>query len=364
MLASNGVKNVRIGSKIIGDGQPAYIIAEAGVNHNGQKEVALQLIDAALAAGADAVKFQTFTPEDVVSESAPQPEYQKENTGSNESQFEMIRRLVLPHETFSELNTYAHKKNIEFLSTPFGYADADFLEDLGVPAFKVSSGDLTNLPFLAFLAKKKRPLIISTGMATMEEIRDAVAELTLHACEEIIILQCTSEYPAPLSHANLRVIETLRKEFDHPIGFSDHTEGTITPVAAVAVGAKLIEKHFTTSRSLPGPDHKASLEPRELAEMIAQIRAVENGSTIDVSEEILGSSEKKPSQEEMVISKLVRRGIAARADIKADEVLTTDNTFAIRPEGEILPREWSAVIGKKARHDIPRGTSLMWDMMN
>lgn len=356
------MKNVRIGSKVIGDGQPAYIIAEAGVNHNGQKELALQLIDSAHAAGADAIKFQTFTPEEVVSESAPQAEYQKENTGSNESQFEMIRRLVLPHETFSELNAYAHIRNIEFLSTPFGYADADFLEDLGVPAFKVSSGDLTNLPFLTFLAKKKRPIIISTGMATMEEIRDAVAELTLHGCDDIIILQCTSEYPAPLSHANLRVIETLRKEFNRPIGFSDHTEGVVASIAAALLGASVIEKHFTTSRKLPGPDHKASLEPHELKEMIMRIRAAKGAE--DISEELLGSPEKKPSSEEIVISKLVRRGVAARFDINAGEELNKGNTIMIRPEGPILPKEWSRVWGKKATQRISKGTSLTWDMMN
>jgi sialic acid synthase SpsE len=275
----------------------------------------------------------------------------------------MLKGLALPYETFRELYEYAKKKNIEFLSTPFGYADADFLETLGVTAFKVSSGDLTNLPFLAYLGKKDRPVIISTGMATIEEIRDAVKTLEENGCEDLVIMQCTSEYPTPPSHVNLRVLETLRREFRHPIGFSDHTEGTIASPAAAFLGATLIEKHFTLDKRLGGPDHKASLEPRELREMIEKIRGLESGAEAEVPEELLGLPEKQPSEEEKRIAKLVRRGIAARTDIKLGETITQENTHAIRPEGEILPKDWKKIVGKKTTCPIPRGKSLTWDML-
>ena len=357
------MKNVRIGTHIVGQGHRPYVIAEAGVNHNGDIKLAKKLIDVAKDAAADAVKFQTFTPEEVVSTQAPQAEYQKKNTGTEESQSEMLAHLALSYDTFRELKLYSEEKNIDFLSTPFSQKDADFLASIGMTAFKVSSGDLTNLPYLAHMAKKERPIILSTGMATLSEIREAITELRENGAQDIVIMQCTSEYPSPPSHVNLRVMDTLRKEFDCPVGFSDHTEGIAASVSAASLGASVIEKHFTTSRALPGPDHRASLEPIELKEMIAQIRARATLATIKVSEELLGSAEKKPTREEASIAKLVRRGITARTDIETGEVLTEKNLCIIRPEGEIHPKEWHKLLGRKAAQNIPYGTSLTWAML-
>ena len=350
---------MKIGQVEIGASR-VYVIAEAGVNHNGNVDLAKKLIDAAKAAGADAVKFQTFTVDEIVTEHAGQAEYQKENTGKAESQASMLKKLALSHEDFKELKQYAGEQKIEFLSTPFSIPDADFLQSIRVAAFKVSSGDLTNIPFLKHLASFKKPILISTGMATLAKVEDAVNALGV---SDIIVLQCTSEYPAPRSHANLRVIETFKKEFGVPIGYSDHTEGMDAAVYAASLGAALIEKHFTLDRTLPGPDHKASLEPQELKAMIEKIRGTKIGS-ISVPEEVLGSAEKKPSAEESVTAKLVRKGVAARSDIKKGETLTDANIFIARPEGPVPPKEWDSVLGKKAVRDIARGTSLSWDMIS
>ncbi len=362
MITSNGVKTVAIGNKKIGAGNPAYVIAEAGVNHNGDPKLAKRLIDVAKKAGADAVKFQTFTTDEIVTTHAEQAAYQAHNTGIEESQASMLKKLELGHDTFAELKKYADEMGIEFLSTPFSAADADFLDTIGVPAFKVSSGDLTNIPFLEHLAKKNKPIIISTGMATLSEIRESFDALTKAGARDVIILQCASEYPAPLNHINLRVMDTLRKEFDVPVGFSDHTEGTVAGVYAASLGASIIEKHFTLDRSLPGPDHAASLQPEELADMIRVIRTTMLDS-LDIPEDVLGSAQKKPTASELVTAKLVRKGVAARVAIKSGEKLTGENAFVARPEGPIAPKEWSKVLGKKASLDIPAGALLSWDMI-
>lgn len=360
MAVGRSNMTISIGSKKIGDGQPVYVIAEAGVNHNGDARTAREMIAAASDAGADAVKFQTFTPDEIVTEHAAQADYQRDNTGIAESQADMLKRLTLSHEDFRALKQYADFLGIEFLSTPFSIPDADFLHELGVSALKVSSGDLTNLPFLEHIARYGKPILLSTGMATMPEIREAFDTLRTCGAREIVVLQCTSEYPAPLSHINLRVLDVFKAEFDAPVGFSDHTLGIEASLYATQRGAAVIEKHFTLDTRMPGPDHAASLEPDELRKMIIEIRA---RKAITVPEEALGSSEKQPSEEERRVAKQVRKGLAARVDIVAGEILTEKNMFIARPEGEIRPRSWNDVLGKKAKRPVSSGTSLTWDML-
>lgn len=347
-------KTMQIGTRAVGVGQPVFIIAEAGVNHNGDMMLAKKLIDAAADAGADAVKFQTFTPEELVSEIAPQATYQVENTGKEESQIAMLRGLVLPHKEHLVLKKYTEEKGLVFLSTPFSILDADFLETLGIVAYKIPSGELTNLPFLAHVAKKGKPIILSTGMGTLEEVREAVDVLKKSGASDIALFHCTSEYPAPPADINLRAMQTLSSEFGLPTGLSDHSEGICVAVAATALGACLVEKHFTLDRTLPGPDHKASLEPRELKEMIRCIRVVEQA---------LGSSEKKPTKGELDTARVARKSIVAHRDITASTLITPEDIYIVRPGTGIPPKHFDKVVGKTAKQTITRGTPLQWDML-
>ncbi len=271
-----------------------------------------------------------------------------------------LKTLALQQQAFEELKKQKKKKSIEFLSTPFGIRDADFLHSLGLAAFKISSGDLTNLPLLEHIARYRVPVLLSTGMATMDEIAEALDALRNAGAEDIILLQCTSEYPTPLSHANLCAIATLEKKFDVPVGFSDHTEGIETSVWAASLGACIIEKHLTLDRTLPGPDHRASLEPAEMKEMISRIRADKN---VAVPEEALGTGKKIPFPEELAIARQVRKSVAARTDIAKGDTLTAENTFVARPEGPLPPKTFPQVLGKKAKRAIVRGTALEWDML-
>lgn len=346
---------IRIGARTIGPGHPAFIIAEAGVNHNGDPKLARELVDAAADAGADAVKFQTFTPEELVSESAPQAEYQVANTGKEESQLSMLQRLVLPHEEHVALKAYAESKGLIFLSTPFSIPDADFLETLGVVAYKVPSGEITNTPFLEAIAKKGKPVILSTGMATLEEVREALETLRANGASDIAVLHCTSMYPTPPEFINLRAMNTLQKEFSLPTGLSDHSEHEAVAVAAVALGACIIEKHYTLSRDLPGPDHKASLEPKELKEMVAAVREVEAA---------LGSPEKRPVGGELDTAAVARKSVVARKAIKSGAVISAEDVYIVRPGTGIPPRELPHVVGKTAKADIAQGTPLSWDMLS
>ena len=346
---------MRIGTKTIGEGSPVFIIAEAGVNHNGDMALAHKLIDAAADAGADAVKFQTFTPEELVSEVAPQAAYQIANTGKKESQIDMLRGLVLPHEEHVALKKYAESKGLVFLSTPFSIPDADFLETLGIVAYKIPSGEVTNTSFLAHVAKKGKSILLSTGMSMLEEVREAIQTLKDNGARDIAIFHCTSMYPAPPEHINLRAMQTLAKEFGLPTGLSDHSEGTAISIAAAGLGAKLIEKHYTLSRAMPGPDHKASLEPGELKEMIVAIRAVEAA---------LGSPEKKPVGGEIDTARVARKSVVARRDIKAGNLLSLEDVYIVRPGTGIPPKHEAEVVGKTAKSDIARGTPLQWNMLS
>ena len=265
--------------------ETCFIIAEAGVNHNGSIVLAKQLIDVAVKAHADAVKFQTFIAEDVVSNDAPKAEYQKQTTDASESQLDMIKKLELSKEDHQELMDYAKQKNIMFLSTPFDEISVDLLIELGLPLIKISSGEITNHPFLKYIAKKGLPIILSTGMSTLEEVAEAVSVMKETGCKDLTLLHCTSNYPARVEDCNLLAMKTMADAFDVPVGYSDHTPGIYVPLAAAAMGVCVIEKHFTLDKNLPGPDHRASLEPAELEEMVREIRNVEKA---------LGSSVKAP----------------------------------------------------------------------
>ncbi|MFB0566151.1 MAG: N-acetylneuraminate synthase [Candidatus Aminicenantaceae bacterium] len=337
------MKKIKLGDRHIGEDEPCFIIAEAGVNHNGDVRLAKKLIDVSKDAGADAVKFQAFKTEKVVTKYAGKAKYQKEITALSESQYNMIRKLELKDEEFKELFNYAEKNNIIFLSSAFDKDSVDLLDDLGVPAFKVASGEITDFPLLKYIAEKKKPIILSTGMSTLDEIEDALEVFREKGVEDVVLLHCITSYPAKIEDANLRIIETLRHRFKLPVGFSDHTLGITISIAAATLGAVLVEKHFTLDRTLPGPDHKASLEPDELKDMIRSIRDIEQA---------LGDGIKKPIEDEERIKKIVRRSIVAKVEIPKGTVITENMLDFKRPGVGIEPKYLNEVIGKKAKKDI------------
>ena len=340
-----------------------YIIAEAGVNHNGSFEMAKQLVDVAKEAGADAVKFQTFKAKNLVTKSAKQADYQVENLKEATSQFEMLKELELSFEEFTALQRYCKDKGIEFLSTPFDYESVDFLlDELQIKTAKIPSGELTNAPFIYAIAKKKKPIILSTGMATVEDIHEALSYIAfglankteMHEVAEfyktaeakgllkqyVTILHCTTEYPAPFDTINLRAMYTLQQEFGLAVGFSDHSQGIAVPTAAVAMGATVIEKHFTLDKTLEGPDHIASLEPRELKEMVTQIRQVEQA---------LGNGMKQPSKVELKNRIPARKSLVAVKAIQQGEIFSEANLVVKRPGSGIAPSNYWNYLGKSAQ---------------
>jgi len=348
------INSIQIAGKRIGSQYPCFIIAEAGVNHNGNVDLAKQLIDAAVAAGADAVKFQTFHAESVVSTTAEKAEYQKSTTKSTESQYDMIKNLELSDSIFWELSEYADSQGIIFLSTPFDEQSVDLLDQIDVPAFKIPSGEITNFPLIKKIVEMEKPIILSTGMATLGEVEDAIEYIKAHGAQDVILLHCTTSYPAPLHSVNLRAMETLRCAFKAHVGYSDHTEGITIPIAAVAMGAVVIEKHFTLDRSLPGPDHQASLEPQELQAMVKAVRDVERA---------LGSGIKSPSVEEEAIKRVARRSIVAKTDIHPGDRLTESVLTIKRPGTGINPKYFQFITGKKAKIQIRKDQVIMWDMI-
>ena len=321
-----------------------FIIAEAGVNHNGKKELAKKLIDVASEAGADAVKFQTFKTENLVSKNAQKAEYQKQTTNKEESQFEMIKKLELDVDTHKELISYAQEKNIMFLSTPFDHDSIELLDDLGLEIFKIPSGEITNLPYLRQIGKLNKKVILSTGMADIGEIEDALDILISYGTkkENIIVLHANTEYPTPMEDVNLKAMVTIGNTFDIKFGYSDHTLGIEVPTSAVAMGAYCIEKHFTLDKTMEGPDHKASLEPDELKAMVRAIRNIEKA---------LGSTLKKPSKSETPNIKIARKSIIAKTNIEKGEVLTKKNMTIKRPGNGISPMRWDEIIGTFAQKD-------------
>jgi len=320
-----------------------FIIAEAGVNHNGSFELAKQLVDKAVWAGADCIKFQTFNSKNLVSKNAQKAEYQKKTTDSSENQLEMLKKLELSKEEFIELRNYCNQKGIMFLSTPFDLESIDFLASIGVKTWKVPSGEITNYPFLRAIGKRKESVIMSTGMCTIDEVYDAVNVLKSFGTTDITLLHCTTEYPAPYDSVNLKAMLTLQKEFGYKVGYSDHTNGIEIPVAAVAMGASVIEKHFTLDKTMEGPDHKASLEPEELRQMVLSIRNVEAA---------IGDGIKQPSEAEKKNIAIARKSIVAACNIKKGEAFTENNLTTKRPGNGISPMQWDNILGTNAIRDF------------
>lgn len=316
------------------------IIAEAGVNHNGDIDNAFKLIDTAKAAGADIVKFQTFNANKLASRYAQKAEYQKTFTNKSESQLDMLRSLELTKKQHKELIDYCTKKGIQFLSTPFDLDSIEMLQELNLPMYKIPSGEITNLPYLIRIASLQKPVILSTGMCTMNEIREAVTILREYGTNDISILHCNTQYPTPYEDTNLLAMLTLKQEFGEKVGYSDHTLGIEVPIAAVAMGAKIIEKHFTLDKNMDGPDHAASLEPEELELMVKSIRNIEKA---------LGNGKKVPSKSEVDNIAVARKSIVAKTNILEGDTFTENNITVKRPGTGISPMKWFYVLGKTAK---------------
>lgn len=319
------------------------IIAEAGVNHNGSLAMAKQLAGVAKAAGADIVKFQTAKPELVISRFAEKAEYQKAETGEAESQLEMCKRIHLTFDEHAQLKEYCDSIGIAYLSTPFDLDSIDFLQQLGTPMWKVPSGEITNLPYLEKIAATKKPVILSTGMSMLSEIEDALTILEDGGAGPITLLHCNTEYPTPIEDTNLLAMQDLREQFGLPVGYSDHTAGIEADIAAAALGAVVIEKHFTLDKALPGPDHKASLSPEELTAMVAAVRKTELA---------LGDGRKHVTESEAKNKPIARKSILAKRDIKKGETFTPENLTVKRPGDGISPMRWYDVLGKTAKRDF------------
>jgi len=329
-----------------------FIIAEAGVNHNGSLDLALRLVDAAKASGADAVKFQTFRADLLVTRSAHKAPYQERTTANGESQFEMLQRLELDAAAHERLIDYCRQIGIQFLSSPFDAESADLLAAMDVPMYKVPSGEITNLPFLQHLARKGRPLILSTGMSTLGEVEEAVHVLQSAGASQLTLLHCVTEYPAPYAEVNLRAMQTLKSAFGLPVGYSDHTPGIDIAIAAVALGAEVIEKHFTLDRSLAGPDHAASLEPVELQQMVAAIRHVEAA---------LGTGIKSQAPCELLNISVARKSVVAARALPAGHQLAIGDLDIKRPGNGLAPKLLPALIGRTLRAGLVKDEIITWD---
>lgn len=347
-------KSVQIARRNIGAGAPCFIIAEAGVNHNGDLNIARQLISVAAEAGADAVKFQTFTAESLVTKDAPKAEYQLRNTGAAESQYEMLRRLELTEDAHLELMSYCSAKGILFMSTPFDEESADFLDEIGVAVFKMPSGEITNLPFLTHVAGKGKPMIVSTGMADLNEVETAVRCIEAAGNPDLALLHCVSNYPAEPADVNLHAMKTMQSAFNVPVGFSDHTLGFEVTLAAVALGACVIEKHITMDRRLRGPDHAASLEPDELKQMVRAIRNVEAA---------LGHGRKQPTAAEANTAAVARKSLIAARDLPAGTILKAELIAIRRPGTGLSPAMRTQLVGRKLRKNVQAGELLNLEML-
>lgn len=337
------ITSVRIGNRTVGDGQPCFVIAEAGVNHNGNLDLAKKLVLAAKKTGADCVKFQTFAADRIVTTSAPKATYQLGTTDPKESQHAMLKALELPLDAYKEIVDLCKKEGILFLSTCYSPEDADFLDELGVPAFKFASLSVVEPSFLAHVARKGKPIILSTGMATMDEIKNAMKAINDAGLKDVILLQCTTDYPARPADANLRAMATIKEACNVPVGYSDHTQTPTACVAAVAMGACVIEKHFTLDKTLPGPDQSSSFDPKEFTELVSLIRETEL---------LMGSSDKKPSAAEKENAKGMRRSIVAKTALKKGTVLTEDMLILKRPASGMSPTLLPTLIGRVLSKDI------------
>ena len=342
-------KLLSVANREIGRGRPCFVIAEAGVNHNGDLDMACRMIDVAADAGADAVKFQTFNAIRVVTVDAPKADYQQRNTGDDASQLNMLRRLELSSDAHRMLLERCQDRGLIFMSTPFDEESADFLDELGVPVYKVASGEVTNLPFLDHVARKGKPVIVSTGMCNLGEVEAAVDVIRQSGNEQVVLLHCVSNYPARATDVNLRAMSTLAAAFGIPVGYSDHTEGIEVALASVAMGACVVEKHYTLDRNLPGPDHIASVEPDEFIRLVRGIRVVESA---------MGDGRKVPTASEANTAAVARRSLVAASRVTSGTVLT-DELIAVRRPGTGLPPSMrEQLVGRVAREDIPAGALL------
>jgi N,N'-diacetyllegionaminate synthase len=344
---------VNIAGRRVGPDDPCFVIAEAGVNHNGDVVLAHALIDAAANAGADAVKFQTFRADRLAVADAPKADYQRAHTGAEQSQLEMLRSLELPDAVYGDLARHCASLGLVFLSTPFDEESADFLDDIGMPAFKIPSGELTNWPFLSHVARKNKPMIISTGMATLEDVQAALQRVRVAGNDQIVLLHCVSKYPASPSDVNLKAMGTLAAACGTPVGYSDHTIGVEIALASVALGACVLEKHLTTDRSLPGPDHAASTEPREFAAMVSGLRMIELAR---------GHGRKEPAPGEEEIAAIARKSLVASCRIPAGTVIETGMFSMKRPGTGVPSSALELIVGQRARVDIPEGLLVTMDM--
>ena len=333
------------------DADGAYFIAEAGVNHDGDLDQARRLVDVAAEAGADAVKFQTFTADRLVSPDAPKAAYQEE-TDAADTQYEMLRRLELPREAHRELIDYCDSQGVQFLSTPFDTASATFLDSLDLPAIKLGSGELDNVPLLNHVAGFGRPMLVSTGMSTLSEVETALDAIRAAGAPPVALFHCTSAYPAPLDEVNLRAMRTIDEHFDVPVGYSDHTTQVETPAFAVAAGARLVEKHFTLDKTLPGPDHAASLEPDELSRAVSLVRDATTA---------LGSAEKRPTESELENRAVVRKSLHAATEIREGDRFTESNVSVVRPADGLSPGAFDRLRGARATRDIDVGEAITAD---
>ncbi len=371
---------IKIDEKFIGEKEPIFIIAEAGVNHNGDINIAKKLIDVGVEAKVDAVKFQTFKAELIVTKDATQADYQVENTGVVESQFDMLKKLELTESDFAELKYYCEKKNIEFLSTPHSDIwSVDLLENLNISFYKIGSGDLTNIPMLKYIAKFNKPIILSSGMADMDEIKESVDLIKKEGNNKIILLHCTTSYPCPENKVNLLAMQTIKEQSECLTGYSDHTIGLETAVISTCLGAIMYEKHFTLDNNMEGPDHKASLNPNKLKQMVESIRFVENNNITDPYEAfdklnesdlidykfnkdlikiILGKSEKIPEPEEIEIAKVARKSVIILEDIKQGDKFTSSNIGVRRPGEGLSPKHYDVIIGKIANKDLKKDSYI------
>lgn len=331
--------------------EKVFIIAEAGVNHNGSIEIAKRLVDGAVEAGVDAIKFQTFKAEKLVTKSASKANYQKENTNQAETQFEMLKKLELSKEMHIELLQYCREKGIQFISAPFDMESIEVLEELKIEIFKIPSGEITNLPYLRKIGKLNRKVILSTGMSNLDEIRKAVQVLYEEGTQDITILHCNTQYPTPMEDVNLRAMQTIKEKLNIKVGYSDHTLGIEVPIAAVAMGACVIEKHFTLDKNMKGPDHKASLDCKELAEMVRSIRNIEKA---------LGREEKNITASELKNIEVARKSIVAARDICKGEVYSEENLTTKRPGNGISPMRWDEVIGQVANQNYKKDELITW----
>ena len=349
------LKTFRIGDREIGPGNPCLVIAEAGVNHNGSLDLAMQLVDVAAEAGADAIKFQTFQAEKLVTADARQAEYQSRNIGKVETQAQMLKRLELPRDAYRRIMAHCRDRGIRFLSTPFDQESADFLDGEGMEVIKIPSGEVTNLPLVQHLATKRRPILLSTGMCNLSDVDACVATLEQAGVRDLAILHCVSNYPADPADTNLRAMRTMETAFGYPVGYSDHTLGNEVSFAAVALGACVIEKHFTLDRNLPGPDHKASAEPGELKQLVDGIRTIESA---------LGNGRKVPALSESNTAAVARRSLVAARPIPAGRVIEREDLTTLRPGTGLPPNMILQIVGMTARQEIPSGTLLSLRMVS